>query len=173
MAQGARVRIAVERNYAVTAERGERMAREQAGRRLSHSALARDERDLPAAGDRRLDARDEFAMVKLGRTRPDVDGAPGQAIDAAPPPSCRHVSRRSQHALYGEVVGRGKSLISPGPGAITVRRCGFCDSLGGFCAEERHGAPLLLPQRCRSFQSSVSVAHPAPPPWINWISSRQ
>src|ERR1041385_5933605 len=34
------------------------------------------------------------------------------------------------------------------------------DHFGGFCAEERHGRPLLLPQRCRSLQSSVSVAHP-------------
>jgi hypothetical protein len=53
------------------------VAREQTGRRLADAALARDESDLAAAGDRRLDPRNELAMVELSRARPDVNDATG------------------------------------------------------------------------------------------------
>ena len=149
MTERPRVRVAVERDHAVAAVGREGVAGEQAGARLADTALARDERDLPAAADGSLDARDELAMAKLGGARRDADVAGAQVKQCAAPAGVRSARGSPKHPLGREVVGRRLALVvTPGQaacGSVTVaRRLDERGALG--VGAERHGRLRLRPQ---------------------------
>ena len=149
MTERSGVRVAVERDHAVAAVGREGVAGEEAGARLADAALARDEGDLPAAADGRLDARDELAMAKLGGARADADEAARQleqwrAASRSPvvAPGVRSIRSAAKSAADGSVLDRV-------PGSAAAARSPLLagsTSAVAAAASERHRLLRLRPQ---------------------------
>ena len=123
------------------------MAGEQAGGGLADAALAGEEGDLAAAGDRRLDPRDEFALTALCRARPDRDEAGGGEVDGATPTPPRRSDRRPDRFLRGQIAGtdRGRArLLAFELGGGPVAVCPLTD--GERACGQRHDVVFAGPE---------------------------
>ena len=140
------VGVRVERDDPVSAMESEGVAHEQAGRRLADAALARDERDLAAARDRRLDLRDQLAPAQLG------------GAGTRPRPRLRW-RRRPRGASRPPAVEPSAAACAPGVKSAAVRRGGRAgrgrmpsppfDRVGGGPrprASDRHDVVLVRPE---------------------------
>src|SRR5205823_284644 len=72
--------------------------------------LPRDERDLPAAADRRLHARDQLALPPLAGARPASDRAAAEPEEHEAETGCRALASSSQHPLDLEVRRRRPAI---------------------------------------------------------------
>src|SRR6266540_1461905 len=169
-----------ERHDAIASEGSERVAHEQARGRLADAALAGDERDLAAAGNRSLDPSDELALTEFGRVRWDRDHASREQVDRAAPAGGWWLSSRPEHPLGREVGGaqtrrtrRPWTDATVGLPPVAVR----CKGCARRRLGDRHDVVLPRPERLevaplrthrpvrsvdlRKYESRRSEAYPA------------